>query len=775
MALNPLLLVTLLVAVASAAVPVFHEDAKDKVSAGFKKRGSRGTDYNKITVDWSLVDLVENIEDIDTSKSIVEVKAEDGDWKRVTGVMKRGAIKATVKQVAPCKSHEVRFIVVSKDEEEATSPFTITVEPATTEQIEESRFTPKAPTNVIVKSLDGSKIQVSWDASECATSYEVFASAGDSSTTGSTEGETSVVLEAESCEQYEISVTAYTGQEASDDATADFSTSPSEGAAEKLEISINSEVTTAEASWDGWAPGLSCVANYAVQLCKDGDCEEAVDVKRDSYGGHSLFAPDTELEECSEYTLKVKPIFEGLDLPPKEVAFTTKAPAMDNVEEKLGTVTAEAGNEQMVTINWSPVKCAATYTVYQKQSLEGSDWEEMEKVPTNQLTTQGVPCTQYNYGVTVTINGEESEMVETVEHLVIPMVTSVPFHPSSLHMIPTETGLTATWEHARCIDAYRVEVCEAGTEDCQELPIVLTLTHEQEVTAESLKPCTDYTMKIFASSNEVEMDAEVQKFTTKSPAATAPADLKAELNPGTGKIDVAFSAVQCATRYKIFMQLDDGELEEMLDTTSTSTSLDAPAPCTSFSVGATSLIEEEESAASELVEGKVPAKVSEDSSPKLSLVTAENSTVEFIVGLPEQNQKCQVEKYEVKYISLGAMQEQEHRELDATEVAEDGTLVIEDFPGAGDKAMRLEARIVYSGGVASPWISSKEPNSIDPTDKNSNGLLVPIVIGILLAVVVLLVVIFFVVKRRRSASKYDPENAQNDEESKQLKESNPEV
>ena len=72
---------------------------------------------------------------------------------------------------------------------------------------------------------------------------------------------------------------------------------------------------------------------------------------------------------------------------------------------------------------------------------------------------------------------------------------------------------------------------------------------------------------------------------------------------------------------------------------------------------------------------------------------------------------AQVEKYEVKYISLGAMQEQEHRELDATEVAEDGTLVIEDFPGAGDKAMRLEARIVYSDGVASPWISSKEPVS----------------------------------------------------------------
>ena len=532
-------------------------------------------------MDWRLVDLVENIEDLDTSQSIVEVKAGEGEWVRETGVMKRGTFKATVRQVAPCKSHEVRFVVKSKEGEEATSPFTVTVDPATPEQIEESRFTPKAPTNLVVNSLEGNKVEVSWDASECATHYEIFASAGASSISERTEGETSIVLEAESCEQYEIAVTAYTGQEASDDATADFSTSPSEGAAEKLEISVESDVTTAEASWNGWEH-LSCVAKYTVELCKDGVCEESVAVERDSYGGKSVFAPETDLEECSEYTLKVKPIFKGLDLPPKVVTFTTKAPLMVNVEGSLGTVTAEAGDQEMVTINWSAVKCAATYTVYQKQSLEGSDWEEMEKVGTEQLTTQGVPCTQYNYGVTVTINGEESEMVETDEVLVIPMVTSVPFHPSSLHMNPTENGLTASWEHAHCISGYRVEVCEAGTEDCVEPQIDLTATHEQDVTAESLKPCTEYTMKIFATSNEIEMDAKVQTFTTQSPAATPPADLTAELNPTTGKIDVAFSPVQCASKYKIFLQLDDGELEEELDTTATTTTLEAPAPCTAF-------------------------------------------------------------------------------------------------------------------------------------------------------------------------------------------------
>ena len=40
---------------------------------------------------------------------------------------------------------------------------------------------------------------------------------------------------------------------------------------------------------------------------------------------------------------------------------------------------------------------------------------------------------------------------------------------------------------------------------------------------------------------------------------------------------------------------------------------------------------------------------------------------------------------------------------------------------------------------------------------------------------VLAVVIFFIVKKKQSQNKYDPESAQNNEESKQLKESSPEA
>ena len=58
----------------------------------------------------------------------------------------------------------------------------------------------------------------------------------------------------------------------------------------------------------------------------------------------------------------------------------------------------------------------------------------MEEVETNQLTSQGVQgTTEYNYGVT----GEESETVETAEHLVIQGL-----HPDP---VPCMVATWSTW------------------------------------------------------------------------------------------------------------------------------------------------------------------------------------------------------------------------------------------------------------------------------------------------------------------------------------------
>jgi len=182
-----------------------------------------------------------------------------------------------------------------------------------------------------------------------------------------------------------------------------------------------------------------------------------------------------------------------------------------------------------------------------------------------------------------------------------------------------------------------------------------------------------------------------------------------------------------------------------------------------------SLVKDEESDKSEAEQGTVPSDTSDSAKPSFAITNAENSTVELDIEKPDNNNKCMVEEFNVRFLNTGVNSDWEERVL----TAEDEK-VIDDFPGVADSSMRLEVRIKYSDGNFSPWKSSTEPKIVIPEDPNPDGLLVPIVIGILVAVVVLVVVIFFIVKRKRSQSKYDTESAQNDEESKKLKESNPE-
>jgi len=100
-------------------------------------------------------------------------------------------------------------------------------------------------------------------ASECATSYGVFASG--SQEISKTTGETSIALDVGSCESYEVSVIAAIGDKESDEVIVNAKTDPSEGAAEKLEIMYDVDVNSMTATWDGWA-ALPCVALYSAQM-----------------------------------------------------------------------------------------------------------------------------------------------------------------------------------------------------------------------------------------------------------------------------------------------------------------------------------------------------------------------------------------------------------------------------------------------------------------------------------------------------------------------------
>ena len=64
------------------------------------------------------------------------------------------------------------------------------------------------------------------------------------------------------------------------------------------------------------------------------------------------------------------------------------------------------------------------------------------------------------------------------------------------------------------------------------------------------------------------------------------------------------------------------------------------------------------------------------------------------------------------------------------------------------------------------------------SDGNTGGntILVPIIIGVLVALVVILISVFFLVKRKRSQNKYDAEKASADkDETQKLNENHPEA
>merc|ERR1719153_1604534 len=200
-------------------------------------------------------------------------------------------------------------------------------------------------------------------------------------------------------------------------------------------------------------------------------------------------------------------------------------------------------------------------------------------------------------------------------------------------------------------------------------------------------------------------------------------------------------------------------------------SFDSPEPCTTFSYGVSAFVNDDEGPKTEFLGDRVPPKDGDKSHPKLIIEEKYNTTVKFILEAPLFNQKCEVEQYHVKYVNLGVMDEQETT-IPISDL-QDGKIVLEDFPGAADNGMRIEARIKYLGFDSwSPWISTETPIP-EILVEDVQNVLVPVVIGAVVAVVVLVVIIYFIVKKKNSDSKFETENG-DASESKKLKD-NPEV
>jgi len=786
-----LLAVSLTGSEAQCSKPSFKQDASSMVEAGFMttfKRGKETHDYKKIEIIYSPFLMVEVPDCIEEERLNLEIKSGNGDWVAMDSQPESlggGKYRWTIDAV-PCKDHFIKLWFIGPGgQSELTYPNPIPA--ASDEEITKSRFTPSKPTNIQYTSLGDNSVEVSWDPSDCATSYDIsygkiLSNTQKFQTVPASQGSSIIISEGlEQCSEYELSIYAVVGEEYSEEAAATkFGTPPDASSASVLEPEVFSEVFSMTATWKGFDQ-LSCVNKYSVTVCKEKeDCQEEKELERNDALDYMKYET-SELDHCSPYTLQIQPLYGEQRLPPKVVDFRTRSPPAEGISTSLDPVTAEAGDAQKIYVSWSPVQCAEHYEVYQKVNSAGGDWEIVMTTEETNIELNGVPCTEYKYGVLVSIDGIKSEIREVDGSVMTNLDNSVAFVAPNLLIDSLEDGALLSWDHGACISGYTVKACTTDGENiCEEQEIMKDSTvHNISLEIHDLKSCTAYSLEILPIVPGSDFEADFTDFRTSFPAAAPPSNFSAVYMKDSNKVELSWSEVECASGYKIMQMIGNSETTtawETDDPLELFKSLESPEPCVTYSYGVASVVGGLVSEPTAWEEFSIPPRHGVLHQPTLEVLEAVNDTVAIKIMPAAANMKCQVEVYEVRYTGLGGEEVEEEEVHPETLTAEETILLT--FPGASSPSLNLEARIKYQDfQIYSPWIQSADP-SIMLSDGNTGGntILVPIIIGVLVALVVILISVFFLVKRKRSQNKYDAEKASADkDETQKLNENHPEA
>lgn len=240
------------------------------------------------------------------------------------------AIKWTVK-IKPCLKYYFRIKVTGNDTNSDSTSFelppSLAIEPMSQENILKSGYTPDAPTGFKFE-VSSADADLRWNPSDCATNYEISyleAGGGSDSKVKSTGKITSGrVSNLKPCTRYDTVISAILGDEYGDLST-EFATEPRLDAATDLDVKTTPGLDSVHISWPAWQE-VSCIDKYKVKACiaDTGVCTEEEIVQKfvgSPFVNHKL----TGLKPCTDYKLRIQPIFEDLNIDVKEVELRTNS------------------------------------------------------------------------------------------------------------------------------------------------------------------------------------------------------------------------------------------------------------------------------------------------------------------------------------------------------------------------------------------------------------------------------------------------------------------
>jgi len=456
----------------SSASARFKDNAADFTKVGYKtitRRGEEKEDYTKLEIEAQPLLMVIDGSVIDKKRITIEIKSGDQNWRAIDTPpsMRGGVYKWTESNVEPCLSHNVRIWVHGQEETSISFEFPEKIKAASLDKISASGYRPHMPNDLEIQEISESRIKVSWTPVQCAISYDVTyqkvtgGKAVSKQVLASHGSSLSLIDAIDSCSEYEIRVAAVIGDEYSEENVMTISTAPEIHSAEKLDPIINPKTNSVQANWRGFEK-LSCISEYLVTLCKvGGECLAGQKVERDDSLQFTEYKAPTHLEECSDYSMSIKPVHIEQDIKAKVINFRTHSQPIEDVNSLFTNVNAEVDNDRIITVTWNAIKCANHYEIFRKMTM-GGEWESIGTTQDNNYKQQGVSCTEYKYGVKVTVDEQESEIAESDDNLKIPPALSLLEQPSLDVEEKTNNSVTFTLNsheinHMCKVDQYHIK------------------------------------------------------------------------------------------------------------------------------------------------------------------------------------------------------------------------------------------------------------------------------------------------------------------------------
>ena len=585
------------------SLPVLVPGAADHVSAGYKssvRLGREVRDYSRLQVTVRTAGLVEDSGALARTGVSVEVKSGEGSWAVVESLPSvRGGVYTWQVAVAPCLSHRIRLWLEDQQGGQTSFELPHLVEPVSTRQLVESGYTPHRPGELSISS-SVSEVSVRWAAVPCAELYDLTYSSLTTATSWSRQTrEPSLVLRegVESCSEYKIAVTAVIQSQYSRETLQTFLTPPDSQVALSLDPIVLPAVTGITARWRGFQR-LSCIRDYRITVCKEGnECPEQLQISRDDALILTEFSSSVALEQCTDYSLHIKPLWKSENLYEKVVNFRTLSPPLANISRQLVSSQATSQNSHIL-LQWNSVDCGSQYKVwtkyqdYQTANLEQRDWEMIGVTSKNYFQHASLACTEYRFGLSVLVGQEESEIVSLASSVMTNIDSSVVFSPPNLQVSPTEAGAVVEWDHRKCITSYRLETCRQGRKGrldslCAESEVITEegtgsrLSHS----VSGLQSCTNYSLSVYPTTHQGELSAQTFSFTTGSPAPRPPSSLNLRMSEAADKLEIRWGEVECATGYRIHQKLQHSDTETVWisqNDLQLHLSLDSPEPCVNY-------------------------------------------------------------------------------------------------------------------------------------------------------------------------------------------------